>query len=152
WSLTPVITLFYQDLETKYLETDFHNTQFGYQVNIQNSFSLPKGFSLELSLQYQSPVIFSIASIEANGDVSMGLKKSFWDGKASVKINARDIFNTNYNSGTIIYANINSSFTQNNDRQRFGINFSYRFGNSQASQRQRQNAIDEEVNRVKRGG
>lgn len=152
WSVTPVITGFYQDLETQYLETDFHNTQLGCQINIQNSFTLPKGFSLELSAQYQSPVIFSIAYIKANGDVSMGLKKSFWEGKASVKINARDILNTNHNEGNIIYANINSSFTQNNDRQRFGINFSYRFGNSQASQRQRQNAISEEVNRVKRGG
>ncbi|MBX7108539.1 MAG: TonB-dependent receptor [Chitinophagales bacterium] len=152
WSLTPVLTAFYQDLETKYLETDFHNTHLGCQVNIQNSFTLPKGFSLELSAQYQSPVIFSIASIEANGDVSMGIKKTLWDGKASVKLNARDIFNTNNIKGEIVYANINSSFAQNNDQQRFGINFTYRFGASQESQRRRQSAIDEEVNRVKRGG
>lgn len=152
WSLTPVVTAFYQDLETKYLESDFHNTQLGCQVNIQNSFTLPKGFSLELSAQYQSPVIFSIAAIEANGDVSMGIKKTFMDGKASVKVNARDIFNTNNIKGEIVYANINSSFAQNNDRRRFGINFSYRFGTSQESQRRRQSAIDEEINRVKRGG
>lgn len=152
WSLTPVVTAFYQDLKTKYLETDFSNTNFGYNLNLQNNFTLPKGFSLELSAQYQSPVIFSIASIEGSGDVSIGIKKSFWDGKATVKVNARDIFNTNYNSGEIKYANINSSFTQNNDRRRLGITFSYRFGNSQAQQREHRNSIDEEQNRVKKAG
>ncbi|HUM46301.1 MAG TPA: TonB-dependent receptor [Chitinophagales bacterium] len=152
WSVTPVVTAFYQDLQTEYLETTFHNTNFGYQLNIQNSFSLPKGFSIELSAQYQSQVIFSIAGIEPNGDVSVGVKKSFLDGKATVKLNARDIFNTNNVEGDINYANINSYFRQNNDRQRYGINFSYRFGNSQASQRQRQNGIEEEKNRVKRAG
>ncbi|MEO6168536.1 MAG: TonB-dependent receptor [Chitinophagales bacterium] len=152
WSITPVVTAFYQDLQTDYLETTFHNTNFGYQLNIQNSFLLPKGFSVELSAQYQSQVIFSIAGIEPNGDVSIGLKKSLLEGKATVKLNARDIFNTNNIEGDINYANINSSFKQNNDRQRYGINFSYRFGNTQSSQRQRQNAIDDEMGRVKRGG
>jgi iron complex outermembrane receptor protein len=152
WSVTPVVTAFYQDLKTNYLETDFHNTNFGYQVNIQNSFTLPKGFSLELSAQYQSAVIFSIASINPNGDVSLGLKKSFWDGKATVKANVRDIFNTNNLEGDIKYANINSSFIQNNDRQRVGLTFTYRFGNSSQSQRDHHGAIDEEKNRVKHGG
>lgn len=152
WSMTPVITAFYQDLKTEYLELNYHETQFGYQINIQNSFTLPKGFALELSAQYQSKVIFSIASIEPNGDISLGLKKSFWDGKASVKLNARDIFNTNNIKGEINFANIDSYFSQNNDRQRYGVNFSYRFGNSQASQRQRSNAIEDEKSRVKRAG
>lgn len=152
WSVTPVFTGFYQDLQTEYLETTYHNSQLGFQVNIQNSFTLPKGFALELSAQYQSKVIFSIASIEPNGDVSVGLKKSFLDGKATIKVNASDIFNTNNIKGDIRYANIDSYFEQNNDRQRYGINFSYRFGNSQASQRQRNNAIEEEKSRVKRAG
>lgn len=152
WSTTPVVTAFYQDLQTNYLETDFRNTNLGCQLNVQNTFTLPKGFSLEVSLQYRTPVIFSIASVEGSGDVSMGLKKSLWDGKATVKVNASDIFNTNNIKGDINYANINSSFSQNNDRQRFGINFSYRFGNTQSSQRHHQSAIDEEANRVKRGG
>lgn len=152
WSVTPVFTGFYQDLQTEYLETTYHNSQLGFQINIQNSFTLPKGFALELSAQYQSKVIFSIASIEPNGDVSVGLKKTFLDGKASVKVNANDIFNTNNIKGDIRYANIDSYFEQNNDRQRYGINFSYRFGNSQSSQRQRNNAIEEEKSRVKRAG
>ena len=80
------------------------------------------------------------------------MKKSFWDGKATVKVNARDIFNTDNIEGAINYSNIDSYFKQNNDRQRYGINFSYRFGNSQASQRQRQNGIEEEKSRVKRAG
>jgi outer membrane receptor protein involved in Fe transport len=152
WSVTPVVTAFYQDLETDYLETTYHKTNFAFNLNLQNNFSLPKGFSLELTGQYQSPVIFSIASIKSYGDVSVGVKKSFWDGKATLKVNARDIFDTNYIRGDIVYANIDSHFEQNNDSRRFGATFSYRFGNSTSAQRQRQGAIDEETGRVKRGG
>ena len=152
WSITPVVVAFYQDLRTNYLETDFRNTNYGYNLNLRNNFTLPKGFSVELSALYQSPVLFSIAAIKGYGDVSLGFKKSLWDGKATLKLNFKDIFNTNNIVGQIQYANINSSFEQNNDRRRVGLTFTYRLGNSQASQRVHQSSIDEEKGRVKRGG
>ena len=113
---------------------------------------MPKGFSIDVSAMYQSKVLYSIASINGFADVSAGVKKSFVDGKATFKLAFSDIFNTNNIQGKIVYSNLDSYFTQNNDRRRISLDFSYRFGKTAGGQRQRQNAIEDEERRVKKGG
>ncbi|MCY7409453.1 MAG: TonB-dependent receptor [Chitinophagales bacterium] len=151
WSLTPSVTAYYISESTQYNETIFSKSDLSWNGNLQNTFQLPKGFSVDLSAFYQSAGIWSIAEFRQFGSIDLGLKKSLMNGQATLKFTASDILNTNHIVGNINYANIDGYVTQNNDTRQFTLSFSYRFGKQTAQAREHRTGDEEEKRRVKTG-
>jgi len=123
---------------------------YAFNLYMQHSAKLGKGFVAELSGFYNSPSIWGgtfkskeIWSIDA------GLQKALWKGKANVKVSVSDIFATLKFAGTSDYATQYTHVSGNFESRQFKVNFTYRFGNNQVkAARQRKSGADDESKRV----
>ncbi len=121
---------------------------------MQNSANFGKGWTAELSGLYISPSVWQgTIKSKAMGSIDIGLQKTLFENKATVKLGISDLFKTMKWGGTTNFAGVNSTFTGHMELQQFKLSFNYRFGNSQVkAARQRQSAIDEETKRANSGG
>jgi iron complex outermembrane receptor protein len=150
WNVTPVVTVYYIDQNTNYLDEQFTNSKLSFTANLQSGFQFPKGFSADVTAMYQSAGIWSVATFKGFGEVTAGITKELIKGKARVKLSVSDIFDTNFIDGTIKYANLDGNFLQDNDRRQANLTFTYNFGKQQAS-RDHRSSDEEEKSRVKTG-
>ncbi len=150
WDFTINVNLYNSTLKAGALAGGADNSQFSMFGKINNSFTLPKNYSIQLSGDYQAKTILPPSSrnsggggmmmfggsqigaqgyIKPNYGVDIAIKKDFMKNKAaSLTLQMNDIFRTK------IYATHSESiyFVQDNDRRRdpqvLRLNFNYRFG------------------------
>ncbi len=125
-----------------------------FTANIQQSASLGKGWSLEMSGFYNSPAIWSgtFRSDEMFG-IESGFQKKLLKDKANIRVSVSDMLGTTKWRGVSEFAGQHMDVQFKWESQLFKVNFSYRFGNSQLkAARQRRTSSDEEGKRVSTGG
>lgn len=145
WDFTVNINLYNTTLKAGALAGGSNNNMFSMFGKINNSFTLPKNFSIQLSGDYQAktilppgggggpmfggPRVGSQGYIKPNYGVDIAIKKDFLKNKAaSLTLQMNDIFRTKLFSthSESVY------FVQDNERRRdpqvLRLNFSYRFG------------------------
>ncbi|WP_420153088.1 outer membrane beta-barrel protein [Siphonobacter sp.] len=120
--------------------------------NTQNQFTLPKNWSAEISGFYMSGFLEGTIKGEPMWQVSVGVQKQFWDKKASLKLNVRDIFWSQQFRGSFVFGNVDMQIRNKWENRVANLTFSYRFGNSkiQASRR-RSTGLESEAGRVNQG-
>ena len=74
--------------------TSAADDDFSWNVRMLASFSLPKGFMLQLTGRYDAPRLVAQGERLANYSLDAGLRKSFFNKKLSLNLNVRDLFNT----------------------------------------------------------
>lgn len=148
WDFTINVNLYNSTLKAGALAGGADNSQLSMFGKINNSFTLPKNFSIQLSGDYQAKTIIPPSSggggmgrmfggsqigaqgyIKPNYGVDIAIKKDFMKNKAaSLTLQMNDIFRTK------LYATHSESqyFVQDNERRRdpqiLRLNFNYRFG------------------------
>jgi len=127
---------------------------FSYTYFMQNSFNLGKGWKGEVSGLFLSPSIWQgVIKSKAMGTVDLGLQKTVFKTKGTVKIAVSDVFKTMKWAGSTNFTGVNSTFQGHGEMPQFKLNFNYRFGNNQVkAARQRKSAIEEETNRTQSSG
>lgn len=121
-----------------------------FQYKMQNTFVIVSGFTAELSSSYESPIDYGTLSIGNRYYVDMGLSKSLFNKKASLKIAMSDVFNTNESNITSAYPGLKYDLYQKNDTQLGRISFSYRFGKNEIKPaRRRSVGTESEQGRMK---
>lgn len=121
-----------------------------FQYKMQNTFVIVSGFTAELSGSYESPIDYGTLSIGNRYYVDMGLSKSLFNKKASLKIAMSDVFNTNESNITSAYPGLKYDLYQKNDTQLGRISFSYRFGKNEIKPaRRRSVGTESEQGRMK---
>jgi len=120
---------------------------------MQNSFKLGKGWTGELNGLYISPSVWQgIIRSKTMGSVDLGLQKTLFAGKGTIKASVADIFKTMKWGGYSNFAGVYSTFNGHGELPQFKLNFSYRFGSNEVkAARQRKSAIDEENKRINSG-
>ena len=121
---------------------------------MQNSFKLGKGWTGEVSGLFLSPSVWQgVFKTKSMGTVDIGLQKTVFKGKGTVKAAVSDVFQTMKWSGTSDFAGINSQFNGQGEIPQYKLNFNYRFGNNQVKgARQRKSAVEEEIKRTENNG
>ena len=150
WDFNLNLNLYNSYLQAGAITGGVSNSQFSYFAKTNNSFTLPKNFSIQLSGDYQAKTILPPSSsggggrggmmfggtqvgaqgyIKPNFGVDIAIKKDFMKNKAaSLTLSMNDIFRTK------VYATHSESqyFVQDNDRRRdpqvVRLSFNYRFG------------------------
>ncbi len=127
---------------------------FAYTFFMQNSFKLGKDWTGEVSGLYLSPSVWQgVIKSKAMGTVDIGLQKTLFKGKASVKGGVSDVFKTMKWGGTSDFTGVYSKFSGHGEQPQFKLNFNYRFGNNQVkAARQRKSAVEEETKRTENSG
>jgi hypothetical protein len=121
---------------------------------MQNSFNLGKGWTGELSGLFISPSVWQgIIKTKAMGNVDMGIQKTIFKGKGTLKAVVGDVFQTMKWSGSSDFTGVQSTFSGRGEMPQFKLNFNYRFGSSQVkAARQRKSAVEEEIKRTESTG
>lgn len=124
--------------------------QVAYNFNTSHQFTLPKQWSAELSMWYNSPSIYGIfRNVKPQYAVNMGIQKSFLNKKARLKLNVSDLFLTSFWLGEVNYQNMDFSISNRFTSRRATLTFTYNFGNQQVKGGQRrQSAADLEKSRI----
>jgi len=135
---------------TSALYNSYLNTSSLYAYcNGSNQFSFDKGWSAELSFMYQSPATFAQFKKVPFSQLNMGIQKKLWKDKGSVKLSARDIFNSYASAGFITsIPNAVVHFHNAFDSRSVSLSLTYNFG-KHFETREKRNDNNEEVNRVK---
>jgi iron complex outermembrane receptor protein len=120
--------------------------------NIQNQFTLPKGWSMELSGWYNSKAIYGTIVGMPQGSMDFAVAKNVLKDKGTVKVNFRDFAGLSQWSGYSRYQNIDVTIHNRWESRVVNVSFTYRFNKGQgAEQRRNKSGADEEQSRVKSG-
>ncbi len=123
-----------------------------FTFNINNNFTLGKGWTAELSGWYRYKTIEQLSLSYPMGQMNIGLaKNNLLKGKATLRINARDPFGWQRYHGLTRYGTIDIDIRNHWDNRQFGINFTYRFGKQQGQAKRRSSSNEEEQQRVGAG-
>lgn len=123
-----------------------------YGAALQQSFTIGKGYSAEVSSWFNGPSRFGPTwKVKAMGGVDVGIQKQVLNNNGTVKISATDIFHTAnafraYNDFGGLLADIRVG----TESQTVRVSFTYRLGNNiLKASRQRQTGLDSESKRIK---
>ncbi|MEM6735040.1 MAG: TonB-dependent receptor [Bacteroidota bacterium] len=116
----------------------------------QNTFTLPKGFQMEISGWYDAPAIWEGNwTTDSQWDISAGVSKQLFKKKGNLKVSISDIFLTNPWSGESNFGVLEMTGRGRWESRQVRINFSYTLGNSQIKgARKRKTGMEEESSRV----
>lgn len=136
-----------ENAQPEVVDLDLSFTSF--TANINNSFTIGKGWTAELSAWYRYKTIEQLTLSYPMGQMNIGIaKNNLLKGKASLRLNARDPFNWQRYAGLTRYGTVDISVRNRWDNRQYGVNFTYRFGKSQGQTRRRASSSEEEQQRV----
>ena len=123
-------------------------------INIyqQQTFSLPKGYKVELSGWFSGPGVWEgVMRTDPMFAINFGVQRKFWDNRINVRLNFSDIFFSSTWSGIIDFNGLEGSMSGAWDSRRVNLSVGYDFGNKNVKSRKRQTGLDAEAKRVGEG-
>jgi iron complex outermembrane recepter protein len=143
----------YQMFSGKIGDNTVKNNVPSYGAYLQQSFTLGKDYTTEISGWYNGPSVWGGTwKTKSQGGVDVGLQKQLFNKQATIKISATDIFHTAPWKATNNFGGLYIKGGGSWESQTFRLNFTWRFGSSQIkSNRERQTGLESEARRIKGG-
>lgn len=121
-----------------------------YSIFQQHTFTLPGGFTGEISGWYSGPGVWGgVFEYESSYSLNLGLQKKFFNDLMNVKLSANDVTYQSGWSGFSNFDGLEGTGNGNYDSRRVALSISYNFGNSNVKSRKRSTGIEDESKRVK---
>ncbi|MDR2882447.1 MAG: TonB-dependent receptor family protein [Alistipes sp.] len=148
WNINMAVIGLYSHNKSRESYGEIDNESVATQAQIANNFRISQTLSAELTGLYQSKIQDAYMELEPMGNVSLGVRKTFFDNKFSVSIAANDLFYTSKQN----IASVNGlEYRMNIRRDTRYVNFSVRYnfgsGNARAA-RNRTSGIEDEKRRA----
>jgi iron complex outermembrane receptor protein len=116
--------------------------------NISNMFTFKKGWTAEISGNYQSKALGGVLGRNPMGVVNAAVAKQVMKNKGTIRLNIRDVFFTQKFNGFAKYQNIDVTMHQYRDSRVVNLGFSYRFGKGKPVQQRKKGGAGDEQSRV----
>ena len=116
-----------------------------------NTFLLGKDWSAELGGFYVTKQVYGYMQLNPMWSLNAGIQKHFFNKKATLKLNANDIFWKSYPSALSEYANYTETFVAQRDTRQVTLSFTYRFGKAAGGPMRRRSGAEEEKRRAASG-
>ena len=153
WALDASGLLYYNQYQGYLNGTDLDRGGLAYNLKVNSSFTLPQGWSADLSGLYESKEVYNFQRIKDRGQVSVGFQKSLWNKQATLRLNVADVFYTTPLHVTSTYDNFSETYYQRYDMRVVTAALTYRFGNGKvAAARKRAAGAEEELRRASTNG
>lgn len=155
WTTFTNVSAFYDHYQTIVDERNVDIGSFGFFGQTQQTFTIAKGFTTELSFMYISPQIADegLFRMRSMYPVSIGFQQKVLHDKGSIKLNVNDIFNTQRFHGTFDNQGNYISLGSRWESRQVRLNFTYRFGNNNVkAARNHRTGIEDEQSRIQNGG
>jgi hypothetical protein len=151
WTANAYSEVTHSKFRSKLYTEDLNSSGTFWYFSMNNSFKLNKGWSAELSGNYQTDIVSSQFVLLSRSNINFGIQKKLLQDKATIKLSANDIFYSNMNNGIIKnLKNTDANWTNKLDSRFVAMTFTYSFGKSFAPKNQyNSNGAENEMNRVK---
>jgi len=112
------------------------NSGFTWFGKVNTSVKLPKGFTLQVNANYESPKVVAQGTLSDTWWMDVAVRKNFFKNKATLVLNCSDIFNThrfitNYNTDYYV-----ETINRVKETRVGNITFTYRFGKTDIGSKQ----------------
>jgi iron complex outermembrane recepter protein len=116
----------------------------------QNTFTLPKKWSMEVSGWFSTPSVWGGTYLcKSLGSLDLAVQKKFLDDKFSARLAVSDVFFTSYWRGDMTYGDLYISGRGGWESRQVRLNVSYNFGSNQVkSARNRRTGLEDEKGRI----
>lgn len=152
WSTYNSVMIFYNLYNGIYSGYKLNKGFTTFMINTQQSFTLPHNWKAELSGMYRTSIILGPIVAGPMGMISAGIQKSFWDNKASLKLNVQDILQSMNFNGKIKFANLDAITKAQTFHRAANLTFTWNFGNQKVKVKKHQNtSIQDEEKRIQKG-
>ena len=106
WTTSTSLNVFWRRYASSFQDGTLDNGRGAATLTSAQSFTLPGGIGAEVSGLYRTASPAGLGIRQATGQLSVGLQKSFWADKATLKLNATDIFHTLRTANRTVYQNL----------------------------------------------
>ncbi len=130
---------------------DFVSTQQNtLSLYAQNTFKLPKKFTIEVSGWYSSPSVWGgTYETRSLGSLNLAFQKRFFDEKLTARLGFNDILFTSPWQGTTRFGNLFIDGNGGSDSRQVRFNLTYNFGSNEVKKaRKRKTGIENEKSRI----
>jgi outer membrane receptor protein involved in Fe transport len=94
WNFTANVNLYQRNIKGVPAFGIVDNDGFSYNANLTTNFTLPYGIGLQVRGEYRSREIMAQGTRKAMYGIDAGAKVDFYNKKATLSLNVRDVFNT----------------------------------------------------------
>ncbi|WP_338876535.1 outer membrane beta-barrel protein [Spirosoma sp. SC4-14] len=129
WTMDNNLVAYYQLFIGNLAGTSLNAGLPAFSLNSTSTFTLGRGWTADLTGNYQSRQLYGFLDIQPLGQLNIGLQKTMLNKKGTLKLNMTDVFYTSPLHATSAYANYKERFYQRQDTRVATASFTYRFGN-----------------------
>ncbi|WP_426476976.1 TonB-dependent receptor domain-containing protein [Chryseobacterium sp. CBSDS_008] len=148
WNITTQVAGYYNYEFRPYLDDVFALNIYNYEVRLNQVFSLPKGFIVNVFGSYESKTGNSLYIIKPRYTIDVSVQKSWFDNKLNTKIGFNNLFDSYEQRLEFRHKQImDNRFTHWWDSSRLVFSFSYTLGSSKYQVKETQKT--EEENRTR---
>ncbi|MCJ7934469.1 MAG: TonB-dependent receptor [Chryseobacterium sp.] len=148
WNITSQFTGYYNDEFRPYLDEVFALNIYNYEVRLNQVFSLPKGFTVNLFANYESKTGNSLYIIKPRYTIDVSVQKSWLDNKLNTKIGFNNLLDSYEQQLEFRHKQImDNRLTHWWDSSRLVFSLSYTLGSSKYQVKETQKT--EEENRAR---
>jgi len=154
WSSTNNFTTYYNKFKAPDLAgAPYSSGRLAFNFNTNQTITLNANTNIEWSGYYQSKQVWGTLLIDPQYGVDLGVNRTFFDKKLSIKLAANDIFKLQQSTLRSTLPSQNYVVVDRWETQVFRLTCTYRFGSSDIKgARKRSGSSDSEASRVKSGG
>ncbi|GAB3545714.1 outer membrane beta-barrel protein [Spirosoma fluminis] len=129
WSSRNSASIFNNAYRADVAGTPLNYSQLSANLTSSHTFGFGHGLTAELNASYNSPYVYSQNQMKAFGQVSIGVQKSLWQKKATLRFNWNDLFQTQRFYGKVQFQNMDFHFATYSETRVARLTFTYNFGN-----------------------
>ena len=149
WNMINNGNVFYNHFNGQLGTTTLNNGKPAFDLRTSNSFTLGKGWQSEVNMNYNSGGQYGFMVSKSQWGLALGVQKSLFNKKGTLRLNVTDIFWTNLPRATITYNNYIEKWRAYRETRVANLTFTYRFGkNTVQAARRRATASEEERSRA----
>lgn len=152
WQTYNSAQLFYNQYKGLYNGYPLDKGYASFMVNTYQSFLLPENWKAELSGMYRSTMIMGPFEVSPMVMVSAGISKSLWHGKADIKVNVQDIFQSMNFKVNTEFGNLHIRSNAYIYNRSVNLTFSWHFGNQKVKvKKHKDTGIQDAEKRIQKG-
>ncbi|GGB90242.1 outer membrane beta-barrel protein [Dyadobacter sediminis] len=152
WKLQTNFTGVYNHYNSIYLDEKLEIRQASWNMYASSQFTIPKGWSAELSGWYNSKAFYGLYAAKSMGMINAGLQKNILNKKGTIRLNVNDIFWTNRFRGKAVYKDIDFLVRSEWPSRQFRLTFTYNFGNQNVKGARERNTGSDDLQKRANGG
>jgi len=149
WNMLNNANLYYNQFNGALGATKLNRGKPAFDYRLNNTFTFSKGWVAELNGNLTTGGQYGFMVLDPQWGVGVGLQKSLWQNKGTLRFNMTDIFWTNLPKALITYDNYIEKWHAYRETRVANLVFTYRFGkNTVQAARRRSTASEEERQRA----